>query len=314
MRILIFCAIFALGAIFAQEVDYEVIEAESAIESINDESAVESISAESTPQAVKSVPRSNASQVRVAPRNRASIKTAPKSANAQNRAQNISAKSTKSTKKPAQIDKSDRVEPSGFFVGGGFGGAMSAPDIYVDTSYLLFTMDLSAGYKWFFGGGGFGMRLYLDCNPSLYLDDYNNTNRSLDYYYTYGVLDMKYETHNIALNYDLLFNWVKTRNFKFGMLLGFGLGALVSDYNGIKRADFSMNGNLGFRFVIVNHHAIELATSLRIAMGERVKCGYRNVSTFPYYYGYRTSYYTCENTFDLTFAEFPFFLRYTYTF
>lgn len=294
MRNLIFCAIFALGAMFAQE----------NVESTN---------------AVKTAPKNAQSTqgVRTAPKstNRANVQSAPKSTNAQNRAKNLRAKSaqttetTKSTEstqvlspKKALRTNSDRVEPSGFFIGAGLGITPSFPfeNYYIeDVSFIMFALDLMGGYKWFFGEGGFGMRLHLDYNPNFSFLGDNENNTPINDTYALRASNKKYTTHNVALNYDLLFNWVKTRGFKFGMLLGLGLGANMSDYDGHKRTDFALQGNLGFRFVILNHHAIEVLGTLRFAIGDVEDC-YNQV---------------CETQKGkLTSLEMPVMLRYVYGF
>lgn len=171
----------------------------------------------------------------------------------------------------AELRKQQK-EPDGFFIG--IGGVLAKPsgnadgysrDITVATAAYgnLFNMQIlrlyakynptdfdggvSAllGYKWFFGGGGFGMRYYLDYNARF--------------------LELL-TSHNFTANFDMLFNFVKTRPFKFGMILGIGYGLvyervnkdyckLFEDCNIISE---SIKGNFGLRFVIYDNSAIEV--------------------------------------------------------
>ena len=146
------------------------------------------------------------------------------------------------------------IEPSGFILGAGItAGFTIGRDKYEvisdGSSYggypLGIGLDILAGYKWFFTRG-FGMRLYVDYNGIFYKDN-------------------RFDSHNIALNYDLLFNWVKTNPLKFGMILGLHTGAGITAYdkkycvNTCKtEVDSVIGGNIGFRFVIHNHSAIEI--------------------------------------------------------
>lgn len=117
--------------------------------------------------------------------------------------------------------------------------------------------ELLAGWKWFFGQRGkFGMRLYGR------------------YEFIYALTAM---TNHGSLNYDLLFNFNTNRPFKAGMFLGMLIGGGRTDYSCLSFyegdtiygscSDFSHNTydtkfsiglNLGFRFVIFDHSAIEL--------------------------------------------------------
>ena len=168
----------------------------------------------------------------------------------------------------AEIRKQQK-EPDGFFIG--IGGVLAKPsgnsdgysrDITVDTYYGYGTITrlyatynptdfdggLSAllGYKWFYGGGTFGMRLYLDYNAR-FLEILTSHNFSL-------------------LNWDMLLNFVKTKAFKFGMILGIGYGIVYERVNKDKCVYFkdcdiiseSIRGNFGFRFVIYDNSAIEV--------------------------------------------------------
>lgn len=163
----------------------------------------------------------------------------------------------------AELRKQQK-EPDGFFIG--IGGTMAKP-IYSEreievalvatglnriTRYY-YTLETSSfdggvetllGYKWFFGYGGFGLRLYMDYNARF--------------------LEVA-TAHNITfLNFDMLFNFVKTRPFKFGMILGIGYGMT---YEKLKKGycfddcdilSEMIKGNFGFRFVIYNNSAIEI--------------------------------------------------------
>lgn len=168
----------------------------------------------------------------------------------------------------AELRKQQK-EPNGFFIG--IGGILAKPsgnadgysrDITVATYYGYNTITrlyakynptdfdggVSAllGYKWFFGGGTFGMRLYLDYNA-----------RFLE------ILT----SHNFSLvNWDMLFNFAKTKAFKFGIILGLGYGIVYERVNKNYCTYFedcniigeSIRGNFGLRFVIYDNSAIEL--------------------------------------------------------
>lgn len=166
----------------------------------------------------------------------------------------------------AELRKQQK-EPDGFFIG--IGGVLAKPsgngeysrDITVatyygyDTIYRLYAkynptdfdggVSALLGYKWFFGGGGFGMRYYLDYNARF--------------------LELL-TSHNFTANFDMLFNFVKTRPFKFGMILGLGYGLVYERVNKDYCAYFedcniigeSIRGNFGLRFVIYDNSAIEV--------------------------------------------------------
>lgn len=172
----------------------------------------------------------------------------------------------KSVTKQIQQNINDRKEANGPIIGGGYafaiylGGEMNeVPETITyngesvrTTTYQTVLpihngFDILAGYKWFFGQGGFGMRLYGE-----YI----------------GLFHQIANAHTIALNYDLLFNWVKTKPFKFGMILGVNVGAHITDYH-YQPASSSLGsifgGNLGFRFVIYNKYAIEVLVNPKLA-------------------------------------------------
>lgn len=120
-------------------------------------------------------------------------------------------------------------------------------------------VELLFGYKWFFGSGVFGMRLYGR------------------YEFLYEITSM---TNHGSLNYDLLFNFNQNQPFKFGMILGILLGGEKTNYlwyfkdtptgndgsftseditlNNTYDTKFSLGVNIGFRFVIFDRSAIEL--------------------------------------------------------
>lgn len=166
-----------------------------------------------------------------------------------------------SKKKKIQQTINDRKEANGPIIGAGWatgiylGGEMQQKRYitsysgtsysynYYETSYFPFAVyngfDILAGYKWFFGQGGFGMRLYGE-----YIGLFSNIEQNI---------------HTIAINYDLLFNWVKTRPFKFGMILGVQPGLHIFDRKHSDNANGIMVGlNVGFRFVIYDKSAIEV--------------------------------------------------------
>lgn len=177
---------------------------------------------------------------------------------------NLKNKQVKTTKRTTR-DK----ENSGWMLG--VGGNIS---IFIDDFSNKYSgiatgggFDIVGGYKWFFSQG-FGMRLYAQYNPSFVREikaDIYTYNDTYNYSYSYGD---SYTRHTLALNYDLLFNWVKTHPFKFGMILGFGTGIDVVDFKHLSSETlFAVIGNLGFRFVIFNNHAIETTAHLKIAVG-----------------------------------------------
>lgn len=167
-------------------------------------------------------------------------------------------------------NKKQGIEPSGFIVGAGITSGFTigrdmdsvATDNKAYGGYPLgFGLDILTGYKWFFTRG-FGMRLYVDYNAIFYKDN-------------------DFNSHNIALNYDLLFNWVKTTQFKFGMILGLHTGAGITDYdkkycigNCKTETDLIIGGNIGFRFVIYNNSAIEILGQPRLYLGFKENATY----------------------------------------
>lgn len=167
-------------------------------------------------------------------------------------------------------------EPDGFMLGIGnvFGGVIggnpyskSMGEDILKSNYgfeaspritPLSGVELLLGYKWFFGSGVFGMRLYGR------------------YEFLYEVASM---TNHGSLNYDLLFNFNQNQPFKFGMILGILLGGEKTDYlwysaettdeygtthwndfnlNNTYDTKFSLGFNIGFRFVIYDRSAIEI--------------------------------------------------------
>lgn len=161
-----------------------------------------------------------------------------------------------------------------------------------------FGVNLLGGYKWFFSQG-FGMRLYTQYNPIF--TKHPQTQQNL------------YDNHSILLNYDLLFNWVKTKPFKWGMILGTGMGADIINFNkqfsyaGFNsEVLFSATLNVGFRFVIFNNHAIETISHLKLAIGTEY-----NLSCYSGYFSdmqcYKTSTPSVHSSIIGT-------LRYVYTF
>ena len=187
-------------------------------------------------------------------------------------------------------------EPSGWIIGAGGNIAYTLNikiddernnNINVGTDYGF---NVLAGYKWFFTRG-FGMRLYIDYNMRFL-----------------KIL----KSHNIALNYDLLFNWAKSKPFKFGMILGLHIGGNVSDYGkycytNCKQGAMILGGNIGFRFVIYDNSAIEILAQPRIAFKP---VEYYSVNNY-----YTNSYYEKSNN-SLSFGEFAIIgnLRFVYTF
>lgn len=153
----------------------------------------------------------------------------------------------------------------------GYGGEFSHASGNSQNANILQNvgLDFLLGGKWFFGKSGvFGMRFYLNYAPRFW-DNYN--------------------AHDIALNYDLMLNFVRTRGFKFGIAFGIITGASVWQetesqadygytYNGTnidlyytREPQTSTNfgilfgANFGFRFVIFDHHAIETTAHVKIA-------------------------------------------------
>lgn len=122
-------------------------------------------------------------------------------------------------------------------------------------------LNILAGYKWFFGIGTFGIRLYADYTARFLniFTEYSNTTTSL-------------VSHNIAANFDVLFNITKTQPFKFGIILGGGVGGVFEKLDPKSHLGESniinptVNANIGFRFVIFNSSAIELLGQSRFTI------------------------------------------------
>lgn len=128
------------------------------------------------------------------------------------------------------------------------------------------------GYKHFFGGGTFGIRYYLDYNARF--------------------LDLL-TSHNWTFNWDMLFNFVKTKAFKFGIILGLGYGIVYERVNKgyctyFEDCDIigeSIRGNFGLRFVIYDNSAIEVLFQPQIS-GKI----FASMQRSSYNYGYYNSY------------------------
>ena len=170
----------------------------------------------------------------------------------------------------AMIRKKQK-ETDGFFLG--IGGTLGKPfegnnrEITIATAYGLNSVarlygnytatkidggvETMLGYKWFFGGGTFGLRLYMDYNAR-FLEILTSHNFTL-------------------LNFDMLLNFVKTKSFKFGMILGLGYGLVYERVNKDYCKYFedcnivaeTIQVNLGFRFVIYDDYAIEILAQPR---------------------------------------------------
>lgn len=178
----------------------------------------------------------------------------------------------------------NRKEPNGFFVG--IGGMVVKPFVgrtiggnlnnNGDIIRLYYEqkpteidggLNLLAGYKWFFGMGTFGLRLYADYAVR-FLDIYNPSNNS--------------NSSLVAANLDMLFNFVKTQPFKFGMILGAGAGSMFEKLDSQAHLGESSiinptaNINIGFRFVIFNSSAIELLGQSRFTIPKQEKCNVKS--------------------------------------
>lgn len=189
----------------------------------------------------------------------------------------------------------NRKEPNGFFVG--IGGMVVKPfngrviggnfNLNGDIVRLYYEqkpteidggLNLLAGYKWFFGMGTFGLRLYVDYAVR-FLDIYNPSNNS----------NSSLNSHNIAANFDMLLNFVKTQPFKFGMILGFGGGSVFENLDSQAHLGESRiinpttNINLGFRFVIFNSSSIELLGQSRFTIAKKESCNVKIGFTNTYY-------------------------------
>lgn len=205
--------------------------------------------------------------------------------------------------------RAQQKEPDGFFIG--IGGVLAKPlgnneysrDITVATyygyndslvvigsRYTIYRLyaeynptnvdgGVSAllGYKHFFGEGTFGMRYYLDYNARF--------------------LDLL-TSHNWTFNWDMLLNFVKTKAFKFGMILGIGYGIVYERVNKdyctyFKDCDIigeSIKGNFGLRFVIYDNSAIEVLFQPQYS-GKIFTLMRQN----SYNYGYYNSYSNAED-------------------
>lgn len=177
-----------------------------------------------------------------------------------------------------------RKEPNGFFVG--IGGMVVKPfvgrtiggnfNINGNTIRLYYEqnpteidggLNLLAGYKWFFGMGTLGLRLYVDYTAR-FLNIYNPSNNS----------NSSLNSHSIATNLDMLLNFVKTQPFKFGMIVGVGAGGVFEKLDSMAHLGESnisnptANLNLGFRFVIFNHSAIEVLGQGRFTIPKQEQC------------------------------------------
>ena len=164
-------------------------------------------------------------------------------------------------------------EPSGFMLGVGLAlgwtsdvtyGSTILGEYEIDNSRLEYGGELLLGYKWFVGSGVFGMRLYADYQFLFSSAGINPAN-----------------AHYISGNFDFMFNFNKSQKFKVGMFFGVNLGGGLTNYKydrmcsnnyneggGVATtpeweacpsgdANFSVGGNIGLRFVIKDHHAIE---------------------------------------------------------
>lgn len=182
----------------------------------------------------------------------------------------ITKKKAKRTAKKIKMQKIQK-ESDGFFLG--IGGTLGKPlkgnnrEITIATAYGLDTIyrfysnytateidggiETMLGYKWFYGGGTFGIR----------------------YHFGYNARFLKLlHSHNFTLvNWDMLFNFVKIKNFKFGIILGFGYGLVYERINKEYCQYFkdcnivaeTIQGNFGVRFVLFNNYAIEFLAQPR---------------------------------------------------
>lgn len=173
--------------------------------------------------------------------------------NRQKQTNNTKAYESRKQAKLRELAKKKRLdegkkEASGFILGAGIStGVVGSPN---SNAFLNSGFNLLAGYKWFYSLG-FGHRLYVD-----YTAGFIKLIQSAD-----SIIQSN-NTHDFALNYDLLFNWVRTRGFKFGMLLGNNMGVNVA-----QSASFSFGINIGFRFGIFNNHSIEVFVQPKYLFG-----------------------------------------------
>ena len=185
--------------------------------------------------------------------------------------------STNTSQNP--LGDNNSKESSGFMLGAGLAlGYTITPDdewygYTTNSSRLEYGGELLLGYKWFFGSGIFGMRLYADYNFLFSSAGINPVN-----------------AHNGSLNYDLMFNFNKSQKFKVGLFFGLhtGFGATNYKYDRIcasnqryeyingnytetydpeycenPELNFTFGGNFGFRFVFYDKHALELVAQPR---------------------------------------------------
>lgn len=133
----------------------------------------------------------------------------------------------------------------------------------------------------------------------------------------YGDYNMRFlkllKSHNIALNYDLLFNWAKSKPFKFGMILGVQIGGNISNYDkkhcneSCKQSGMLLGGNVGFRFVIYDNSAIEILAQPKVV--------FKPAEYVATYNNTNNQFYESSNN-SLSFAEFAIIgnLRFVYIF
>ena len=184
---------------------------------------------------------------------------------------NITKDNVEAVAKYNAMIRKQQKESDGFFLG--IGGTLGKPfegnnrEITIATAYGVGTIyrlyanytatkfdggvETMLGYKWFFGGGIFGLRLYFDYNAR-FLEILTSHNFTL-------------------LNFDILLNFAKTKSSKFGMILGVGYGLVYERVNKeycqyFKDCDIldeTIQGNFGFRFVIYDNYAIEILAQPR---------------------------------------------------
>ena len=194
---------------------------------------------------------------------------------------NITKDNVEAVAKYNAMIRKQQKESDGFFLG--IGGTIGKPfggirKIRTDTKYYTDGLtvipkyyhnqyisnaidggiETMLGYKWFFGGGTFGIRLYFDYNVR-FLEVISTT-------------PINITSHNFTLlNFDMLLNFAKTKSFKFGMILGFGYGLVYERVNKeyckyFENCDIlgeTIQGNFGFRFVIYDNYAIEVLAQPR---------------------------------------------------
>ncbi|MGX3010909.1 outer membrane beta-barrel protein [Helicobacter sp. 23-1044] len=187
---------------------------------------------------------------------------------------------------PQQNLEINSKEPSGFMLGAGLALGYTIDESEHTSKYVSYTIDnsrveyggeLLLGYKWFFGESGiFGMRLYAD------------------YQFLFSTAGINpIDAHIFSGNLDLMFNFNKSQKFKVGMIVGVNVGGGVMNYqyDRICSSNFdevmdktaskyewkycdssppigTLGGNIGLRFVVKNHHAIEAIIQPRIGFGE----------------------------------------------